>query len=161
MSDSYVTGDLSQLNALLEELKTDYYVDVGIIGNPSSGSPELSLAEIGAVHEFGDPAHNIPQRSFIRMPLEVKQGDIAAKVEQRAQGHVAEGNVKAVFEDIGVAADAAIQEAFESGGFGSWEPLKPATVDRKGSSAILIDEGFLRRGITHRVGKGGSNGAAD
>lgn len=152
MSDSYVEGDLAQLDNLVSELKTDYHVDIGILGDPPSGDSELALAEIGAVHEFGAPERNIPERSFIRMPLESRQSQISKKVSGHVQAKLAAGDVKGIFTMIGIEGENVIQEAFETGGFGQWPDLAEATIERKGSSAILIDEGFLRRGITSKVG---------
>ena len=46
-----------------------------------------------------------------------------------------------------------MQEAFETGGFGAWEPIKEATSSRKGSSQILIDSSQLRRSVISKVEK--------
>ena len=155
--NSIVEGDFSQLEKLVENLGKDYHVDVGILGSETDSESGLTIAGIGAVHEFGTMQAGrgrnttIPKRSFILMPLTSKQDEITKRVESRMQGHLEQGDVKAVFVDIGIAAEAVIQEAFETGGFGQWEPLSEITIERKGSSAPLIDEGVLRKSITSEV----------
>ena len=159
--DSVVTGDFSRLEKLVENLGKKFYTDVGILGG--GGYTEdggITLAGIGAVHEFGtDKAGRnrdtvIPERSFIRMPLETGQEDIEKSLEPRMQELMEAGDIKGIFELIGIAGEARVQEAFESGGFGTWEDLADSTKKAKGSDAILIDQGPLRQGITSRVGGG-------
>jgi phage gpG-like protein len=157
--NSIVQGDFSKLEKLVKELGTDYYVDVGIIGENTETESGLTIAGIGAVHEFGtDKAGRgnstvIPERSFIRMPLNKKQGQIQKQVEGRLERHLAKGDVKAVFKDIGIAAEGAIQEAFDTRGFGTWKENADSTVQKKGSDAPLIDDGTLRKSISSEVGK--------
>lgn len=93
----------------------------------------------------------MPARSFIRMPL-MQRGEMIKKhVQKHLREHLEQGDVKAILDDIGIAGETAIQEAFETGGFGKWKPLSPRTVKRKGSSAILIDKGLMRQAIDHRI----------
>lgn len=159
--DSEVSGDFTQLEKLVENLGKKYYTDIGILGE--SGYTQeggITLAGLGAVHEFGtDKAGRnrdtvIPERSFIRMPLETGQGDIEKAIEPKYQKLMEEGDIKGIFELIGIAGEARIQEAFESGGFGTWEDIKEATKKAKGSDAILIDIGTLRQAIASKVGGG-------
>lgn len=158
--DSVVAGDFSQLNKLVEGLSKKVYVDIGILGEDSrTEEGGLTTAGLGAVHEFGtDRAGRgnktvIPERSFIRMPLETGQDDIEKTIEPKIKKYVAEGDIEGLFKLIGIAGEARIQEAFESGGFGSWEALKESTIKaKKGSEAILIDDGTLRKSISSKVG---------
>ena len=39
-------------------------------------SKEVTLGEVAAIHEFGDPSNNIPERSFLRDTLEIKKDEI-------------------------------------------------------------------------------------
>ncbi len=156
MSGSIVELDMKGLDKLIRELKTRYYVDVGIIGESKIGPTGASVAAYGAVHEYGSPKQNIPRRSFIQMPLKVRQKQIE-NAAQRVLKQTAEGSgidVKRVFKTIGIAAEAQIQDAFDSGGFGTWAPDKPETIEHKGSDSVLIDTGLLRKSIASRVGSG-------
>lgn len=162
VGDCEISGDFSQLEKLISELDKSRYVDAGIIGeNSETVEGGLTLAGIGAVHEFGtDKAGRskttvIPERSFIRMPIETGQSEIEDFVSVDYEKNIKEANIEAIFTDIGLGAEARIQEAFDTGGFGTWEPLKESTIKRKkGSEAILIDQGPLRQGITSKVGGG-------
>jgi hypothetical protein len=158
--DSEVTGDFSRLNKLIEELGKDYYVDIGILGESNETEEGgKTLAGIGAVHEFGtDKAGrgnsvSIPERSFIRMPLESGQKAIEEKIEPKMQSHIEQGNIKGIFKLIGMAGEERIQEAFETRGFGTWPPNAPATIKAKGSDAPLIDDGDLKKAIMSKVGE--------
>lgn len=149
---SEISGDFSKLEKLIKNLGEKHFVDVGVFA--SAKAPDgTQVAEYGAYNEFGSLSvpNRPPKRSFIRMPLEVKQGEIAEYVEKKARAHVESGDIKAIFEDIGVAAEAKIQEAFDSDGWGAWPPDADSTVARKGSSTPLIDTGLLRKSITHRT----------
>ena len=86
------------------------------------------------------------------MPLTTKQERIEGYVRKRIQAHLEAGDVKAIFVDIGIGGESVIQEAFDTRGFGQWAPDAPATVDRKGSDAPLIDIGTLRHAVGSRVG---------
>lgn len=156
--DNEVSGDFSKLEKLVENLGKKFFTDLGILGASGSTDKGLTVAGLGAVHEFGtDKAGRnrdtvIPERSFIIMPLETGQEDIEKAIEPRLQQLLEDGNIKGIFELIGIAGEARIIEAFETGGFGTWEDIKEATKKAKGSDAILIDQGQLKQSITSRVG---------
>lgn len=156
-----VTGDFSRLEKLIENLEGNHYVDIGILGESNQSTEGgYTLAGIGAVHEFGtDRAGRgnkvtIPERSFLRMPLETGQEDIEKAVSPKMQKLIGEGNIKGIFKLIGIAGEARIQEAFETAGFGEWDPNADSTIERKKSDSPLIDQGDLRAAITSKVGEG-------
>lgn len=149
---SEITGDFSGLEKLLKGLDSDLSVDIGVFA--TAKAPDgAQVAEYGAYNEFGSVSvpNRPPKRSFIRMPLETKQEDIAGYVEKRAKKHIEDGDIPAIFEDIGIAGESKIQEAFDSRGFGAWPPDADSTSAAKGSDTPLIDTGLLRKSITHRV----------
>lgn len=149
---STITGDFSGLEKLIKGLKEPHSVDIGVFKDAKTPDGQ-SVAEYGAYNEFGSVSvpNRPPKRSFIRMPLEKKQGDIAKYAEGHAREHIEAGDIKAIFEDIGIAGQAKIQEAFDTGGFGTWAPNADSTVARKGSDAPLIDDGTLRKSVTYEV----------
>ncbi len=159
IGDSGISGDFSKLEKLIEGLEKGIFVDIGIMG---AGSFEggATIAAIGAVHEFGtdragrDNDIVIPERSWLRMPLETGQEDIEDAVKPHLAKKLAEGDTEGIFELIGIAGEARIQEAFETGGFGDWPANAPSTIAQKGSSAPLIDDGTFRKSITSKVGGG-------
>ena len=162
--DNVVTGDFSRLEKLVENLGKKYYTDIGILG--AAGYTEgggITLAGIGAVHEFGtDKAGRnrdtvIPERSFIRMPLETGQEDIEKQIDPKFQELMENGDIKGVFELIGIFGAGRIEEAFTTGGFGTWEELAYSTIKgrKKGPGKHdpqpLIDVGTLHQAISYRV----------
>jgi len=159
--DSVVSGDFSKLEKLVENLGKDHYVDIGIMGEKNKTlEGGLTVAGLGAVHEFGTDragrgnSVTIPERSFIRMPLETGQDDIEKSVKPKLKALMEKGDIKGIFKLIGVAGEARIQEAFASGGFGEWPPNAKSTIRQKGSSQPLIDIGAagLRGSISSKVG---------
>ena len=148
--------NLEGLNHLISQMGDEYITRVGILGakNSRASDDDMGNADIGFIHEIGNPAANIPPRSFLRFPLELKRKDLmSAFTSAGAKSALNTGNYKKVFEILGVQAEAVIQMAFSSGGFGQWPALKPSTVKAKGSSAILIDTAELRRAVTSDVVK--------
>lgn len=145
-----VKSDFKLLEKILKNLKGKHYVDIGILGEQKM-KDGASIAGIGAVHEFGSISKNIPERSFIKMPIEQNQSEIAKDVNKNFQKNIETGNIKQIFTDIGISAEAQIQDAFDTSGFGQWQDIKQETKDRKGSDSILIDEGTLRKAITSKA----------
>ena len=148
-----VTVDTKKLDKLIQKLSKKAYVDIGVLeGNRYPGS-KMTIAEVGAVHEFGNPELNLPERSFIRMPLEKKQNKIQKRAEKDITENMGNAEINNLLERIGNAGVAAIQESFETGGFGTWEQITEATIAaKKGKESILIDTGLLRKSISYRVG---------
>jgi hypothetical protein len=159
--NSVVSGDFKELEELVKNLKEKFYVDIGFLGEESETvEGDLTIAGIAAVHEFGtDKAGRgnkttIPKRSIIKMPLMKKQKEIVKFVEKKYPELLSKGDIEGIFKLIGIAGEAQIQEAFDTGGFGEWPQLADSTIKQKGSSAILIDEGTMRKAVTSKVGKG-------
>lgn len=147
-----VKGDFSKLESLIKKLETKKYVDVGILGG-ASYEAGATIAGIGAVHEYGSISGNIPERSFIRMPLETKGKEINKKLAPKFQKLIEKQDIDKLLTLIGIECEGVIQAAFDTGGYGTWQPILEKTAERKGGShAILIDDGTLRKSITSRVG---------
>jgi hypothetical protein len=55
---------------------------------------------------------------------------------------------------MGHQAEAVIQDAFDSQGFGQWDKnISKVYITAKGSDTPLIDTGFLRQSVTSKVSK--------
>lgn len=130
-------------------------VQVGLFSDTAARSADRGRISdnpsLGAIHEFGDPKHAIPERSFIRMPLMTQLGpQLLAKGASwlfvlRTRG------AKRTLALLGALAEDVIQEAFSTAGFGQWPELRPATVRKKGSSRILIESAQMRKAVAFRV----------
>lgn len=155
MAASSTTIDLGKLDAIRQQLLKGYYAKVGILSDKPHDGTDFGMVELGTIHEFGSITNNIPPRSFLRMPLLEKKKDLVNVLATRTVATMLEnGNIKDIFKVLGVKAQAIIQDAFATGGFGKWKDINPATKKAKGSSAILIDTGELRRSISSAVVKG-------
>jgi len=155
-SDVKVTSNLKGLEQLQENLKTNLVAKLGIFADKNArGDGALTNAEIGARHEFGVISEGLPRRSFLKDPIEIKRKELLATANKVIKANIdKEGGAEKIFELIGIAGEAIVQEAFESGGFGTWQALSQGTVNKKGSKQILIETSQLRRSVISKVEKG-------
>lgn len=143
--------NLTNLQKLAESLGKTAGVKVGILGSKDHREGgDFGNAEIGVLQEFGSITNNIPPRSFLRMPLETKKNRLEEVIANSTED-IATGDLKKVLTKVGFEAEAIIDDAFRTGGFGNWAPNAPETVAKKKSSRPLIDTGQLRRSITSKV----------
>lgn len=129
-------------------------IKVGIIeknGGAIHTDSNLTVAQVGAIHEFGVPENNIPKRSFIREPIINEQkkinGFIKMKFSQVAQNSM---TATTALNQIGLFVSGINQKSFVKN---NWTPNSPVTVQIKGSSKPLIDTGQLRQSISYSVEK--------
>lgn len=143
---------LEKLQAELAKAK-GARVHVGVLaGRVDREGEELNNAEIGAVHELGSKNSNIPQRSFLRMPMQNKLPDEIKKIRPAKFVRVIlEQGVSVALQNLGVIGEQVVDRAFESRGFGQWAPNSERTIAEKGSDSPLIDKAFLRKSITSKV----------
>ena len=144
----------AKLKRLTEQLGKDYVAYVGIMGGKATSLHENSdytNAQIGAVQEFGSISRNIPARSFIRMPLEMKLPDWYRRNTKNYINACINGSKQKFYTRLGLEAEEMIQEAFETRGYGQWKENSPATIARKGSDMPLVDTGALRASISSEV----------
>jgi hypothetical protein len=107
---------------------------------------------LGAIHEFGNTAKKIPERSWLRMPLTLKLGD-AIRLREATDwiSALRKSGAKRVLGFLGALGEDVVQEAFATRGWGAWPSLQPATIRKKGSSAILIESSQMRKAVSSRV----------
>ncbi len=95
---------------------------------------------------------NIPERSWLRMPVITKLPEaINAQSRAKWRDSILRDGVSATLKRLGILAEAVIQDAFATGGFGTWAKLSKVTIRRKKSAAILIASAQLRQSVTSRV----------
>ncbi len=160
MKPGIVKYDMSGLNNFIKALDDSgkYRIRVGVLGskvNRKKGDTTQTNAEIGFKHEYGSYEENVPQRSFLRMPMHEKMEEILEMV--RMAGNIltllAAGNFKQIYKLLGVACESIIGDAFETSGFGNWKPLSEYTIERKiqHNPDPLINTRQLQRSITSKV----------
>nr|DAX94561.1 MAG TPA: virion morphogenesis protein [Caudoviricetes sp.] len=126
-------------------------VMVGVTAKSNARSDELTNADLAMIHEFGSPAHNIPERSFLRKPL-INNAEAVANLAKNAIGKFIAGEISAA-EALGVIGEEAKGISKEAVTNGINPALNPATIKRKKSSKPLIDTGQLINSITYEVRK--------
>lgn len=126
-------------------------VKVGVIGGGEHADGGITMTELAAIHEFGSPAANIPQRSFLRRALVWNSGPWLPAFTAKLVGAVASGKMdeKKALEILGQRAVAEVKKTIT--GSDIPPPLAPATVAAKGSSKPLVDTGQLLNSISYEV----------
>lgn len=138
------------LDALKKQMQ-NVEIKVGLPKGTPQNDEGKSLIEIGAQNEFGSPAKGIPERSFIRIPLDDAK-EKYFKVAQQQGIDILNGkiSVDGAIEKIGVWGQTIIKKSFTNN---NWKANSKMTVDKKGSSKPLIDTGQLRQSITWEIVK--------
>ena len=142
--------DTTGLEKIITGLKQNIALHVGVLGNNDSRSSGASNATIGAKHEFGIGLH---KRSFLKEPLTIALPEEIDLAKNEISKEISLGDQDKAIKKIGVLCESIIQDAFDTGGFGRWEPLRPATIAKKGHDKILIETNQLRRSISSRIVK--------
>ena len=152
---SNIKIDVSGLKKLDNFLSSQKQALLGIFQSEDARDDKNSNVAIGAKHEFGSFSENIPQRSWLRMPVKVKANDIAGNTAIAIKNNLTNPKgVDIVAKSIGVAGLGVIQEAFDTKGFGQWKPNSPATIAAKGGkNTPLIEKAELRQAVTFSVEK--------
>ena len=126
---------------------------VGIHEGEETREDEMSSADIAAVHEFGSEDGTIPERSFLRAGSDHYSEEIGEAFSTAFRKITTGERVSArrELERIGLFGQAKIREYITVVGQGVWPDISEATKKAKGSTAILIDTGQLRRDVTYSV----------
>ena len=162
MTKINATINYKGLKKLVEEMSKQYTIKVGLLasqgGSDDVEGTDFDLAGLGALMEYGSQDGKIPARSFLEMPITLKSEEILKKVKQdysvqEINYFLKQGKIDLLSRAymLGVGAVDAIQEAFETRGFGNWQENAPSTIKAKGSDMPLIDTGNLRRHIIAEV----------
>lgn len=151
MSKINSTKELDKILKNLSKL-TKKSVYVGLpkekINLSAVGYGGLNVAQIGAVHEFGYGIS--PRRSFLYDTFETKKNDFSKDIQELYRNNVIDTTQKAnkFLSKIGIQARNYVIDAFDTSGFGNWQPNSEYTINMKGSSKPLIDTGALKQSIT-------------
>lgn len=112
----------------------------------------LPMAQLAAIHEFGAPARNIPERSTLRATADAKRTEYRAELRRLAgRAMLGQDSVRGAMESFGARAASDVRRAITD--FKD-PPNAPATVARKGSSQPLIDTGAMRDAVDHEYRRG-------
>lgn len=112
---------------------------IGVLGDGGFHDAQMTNAEIAAIHEFGAPRANIPERAHIRGTFDAKQGQWQAMASKLLKGVLADRFTPE--QALGILGEQAVADMRAFVRAGVPPPLKAATIRAKGSSTPLIDTG--------------------
>lgn len=147
-----VTLNDKRLRELIEAFSGQIPVArVGVLGGKNARAKDFQTnAEIGALHEFGGA--KMPKRSFLRTPLTdllKSKLEKAGMFDEAALARVIkERSIFPWVKKISVTALDIVLGAFETGGYGKWEP---SNMDHKKVHMTLVETQQLRNSITEDV----------
>lgn len=146
---------LDNMDSIIKALKeaNKSKLVVGILGDHNMRKDGASNADIGAAHEFGSPARNLPVRSFLREPLTNHLNEFLTKSnlfdKEKFKKVLKEKKLLPWLKQIGIVAEQVVKEAFDTGGFGKWPEWRGSYKSATGN--ILVDSTQLRDSITSEV----------
>ena len=172
-----ISANIDNLDKLIKSLNaSDYFVRIGIIGKDATEIHDkksgLTNAKLGTIHEQpNNDGVKIPKRSFLEMPLKLKldfNGEAMKEIKKAMLKQLfIKRNAKAFFEYLGDKCWDIVNHAFETNGYGEWQPWSEGYLKRrakkiKGKKArenfmhlhnILTASGDMRNSITFKVMK--------
>lgn len=144
------TAGLDKLKAKAIDL-SKAHVKVGVLASKGGNADHdgIAMIELAAIHEYGSPAANIPERSFIRSAF-AKKTELNAFVTKLAKA-IVDGKLDArrALHMLGTWAAAKVKKNITERDIPP--PLKPKTIARKKSTKPLVDTGRLLNAITYEV----------
>ena len=149
----------SDYEKMLRRANMQFDIKVGVMGTEASAAHmggEDTVADIATRHEFGI---DVPQRSFIRETVDVKQDEIQKVVEHfEKQMLDPSKDPQKIANMLGLKIQFLFQERI-SNNSPPFEDLAPMTIELKGSSKPLVNTGQLKSAITYTAEvKGKGNG---
>lgn len=108
------------------------------------------VAMIAAVHEFGSPSQEIPERPFLRItPVKHREKYVRLNRINLVKMLRGQTTVENALGQLGEMAKGDVQQEIRNGNFA---PLKAETIRRKGSSRPLIDSGQMVQSVSWELG---------
>ena len=131
----------------------DQEAHIGFLGEEKNTRTEgeITNADLAATHHFGSRTKNLPPRSpFIGFKMTEKTDKINSVVGKSLQSSLSKGtltkaDVTQALKKGGIAGENLIDEAFDTGGFGTWPPISQNTAKKKGNDKILIETDQLHK----------------
>lgn len=154
-----------KLRSLLKQMKKSY-VKVGVFGEGEPRDDHQSNVALALIHEFGSPAANIPERSFLRSTIDLNKATYMGILKAKLLPSVLENQLSflAALDRLGAKAAADVKSRIRN------NEIRPPdayeTIQRKrakgrstGEPVTLVDTGQLLNSITWQVV--GQNGESD
>jgi len=126
------------------------FVKVGVLsdaGRFPTAEGGANIADVATFNEFG--TSTIPSRPFMGQSFDKNRRAINRFiVKKQSDIYQARTSTRRALDSLGIFFVGKVKQIFTTGKF---QPVKPATVARKGSTRPLIDTGRLRASINHEV----------
>lgn len=151
--------DIADWKALRARVKTlaakNAKVKVGVLALAGANPDGVSLVEIAAVHEYGSPTAGIPQRSFIRRTMDLREEDLRKLMHRISVAYVSDkidldtalgilGQFLAAAVKNTIVSEQVVPQLIES-------PAGRRTIARKGSHVTLVDHAHLLNAISYEA----------
>lgn len=156
-----ITANLDGLEKWRKQIANEYIARVGVLGSGIHDQKSgLTNATLGLIQLFGSISRNIPARDWLIMPIERQKREIIKAMQgAAARDAFQKGDYKRVMQLLGAAAEAAVHEGFETGGWGQWQDIKESTKRAKKSDKILWHTDQLNRSVISDAARKESGGA--
>lgn len=141
-----------EIDKLTKISRQPQQVKVGIPAGGLNYPDGTSLVMVAAVNEFGSFDGRIPERSYLRSTVVNKRDVFRAfwRADKAKEILTVEEDANTVLDLLGQLAQAEVQKTIVDI---REPPNAPETIERKGSSNPLVDEGLLRQSIRYEVDK--------
>lgn len=149
--DDLKLDGLEKLEKILRQNKIQ--IQIGILGDKAQREGENTNAAIGAAHEYGSTKRNLPERSFLRMPMNTQYFsnlESSGLFKKTFEQIIKENGVKGFAKKLANVAERTVKEAFNTGGFGQWAKWKNPNYENN-ANMILVNTQQLRDSITTKV----------
>ena len=134
---------LKEIEKLAKSLKGPDLVKVGLPKGSNYYPDGTSVIMVGAVHEFGSPARNIPQRSYLRSTVESNKRSYKDMFKNLSI-RIIKGQItkKEALNLVGLQVQTDVRQKIT-------DIKEPTLKSREGNP--LVDTGHLRQSITYEV----------
>ena len=124
------------------------YVEVGFFdGKPHPADPDMSVAQIAAINEFGVESLNIPERPF--MATTVRSTKVAGPMAKKLRSFFQRTDTaQGLWTFVGLFVSREMSNVISAF---STPPNAPLTIALKGFDDPLVETGYMRDNVEHRI----------
>lgn len=140
----------------IDKLKKKPYAKIGLLANLGKhDNSDLTVVQIGAIHEFGSEDGKTPERSYLRSTHDEKIKEWH-KLAKKLQAKIYLGKIS-VEDALRIMGEQGVIDVKNKIRKGPFIPLAQVTIDRKGSDKPLIDTAQMINSINHQEILNGKN----
>jgi len=130
----------------------DVYVGINENNADKSDNDGISVAGYGSVHEFGSDDGIVPARPWLRPAVDANIEEVGDRTQQILVNiYDGKSSVKRDLNRFGLWGVKIVKDYIMNTGPDLWPDLMDETIDRKGSTRMLIDHRVMFRSITYVI----------